>query len=213
MSWRNILRAQLCFTGMTKTAVTSTPLHPALAERWSTRALDPQFELSDGELTALLEAARWAPSANNSQPWRFGVARRGEPTFDALLEALAPGNRRWAHAASALLLLTTETVGADGSVRQWAAYDAGQAAAHLSTQATVLGLSVHQMGGFDTDAAAAVFALPASLQPLVVIAVGRRSDDVVLDEPFASRETARRERKPMDELVLEPAQQLATVAA
>src|SRR4051794_13397177 len=93
------------------------PLHPLLADRWSPRAWDPGHVLDDASLEALLEAARWAPSAANSQPWRLGVARRGEPAFDALGATLAPGNQRWALAAAALVLLAAETVGPDGENR------------------------------------------------------------------------------------------------
>lgn len=76
-----------------KTAQTSAPLHPLLAERWSPRGFDASHELDDQTLDALLEAARWAPSANNSQPWRFLVTRRGQESFDRLAQVLAPGNR------------------------------------------------------------------------------------------------------------------------
>ena len=85
---------------MRKTASTTVPVHPLLAERWSPRAFDRAHEISDEALSALLEAARWAPSAGNSQPWRFLVTRRGEPAHDRLYAALAPGNQAWAGAAS-----------------------------------------------------------------------------------------------------------------
>src|SRR5439155_18488665 len=121
-------------------------------------------------LCVLLEAARWAPSANNSQPWRFGVARRGEPVFDALVAALAPGNQVWAPDAGALILVAAQTVGDDGREQPWALYDAGQAAAHLTVQAQAQGLAVHQMGGFDPDAVSAVFGRDEHVQPVVVLA-------------------------------------------
>ncbi|MDQ1699259.1 MAG: hypothetical protein QOG34_1122 [Frankiaceae bacterium] len=182
-----------------------TTLHPLLAGRWSTRSFDRNHVLADGELTRLVEAVRWAPSAGNSQPWRIGIARRGSAEFDALVSALAPGNAIWAGHASALVLVAGEYVGGDGAVRPWADYDAGQAAAHLSVQAEADGLAVHQMGGFDADRARAAFALPEGVRPIVVIAVGRRDPDAVLPEPFAAREAAPRTRLPLDEILLAPA--------
>jgi nitroreductase len=183
----------------------TTTLHPLLSGRWSTRAFDRDHVLGDGEIVRLLEAARWAPSAGNSQPWRIGVAVRGTDEYDALVDALAPGNAVWAGAAAALVLVAAQYVADDGAVRQWAEYDAGQAAAHLSIQAEADGLAVHQMGGFDADRAGAVFELPEGTRPLVVIAVGRRDPDAVLPEPFAARESAPRTRMSLDEIVLAPA--------
>jgi nitroreductase len=185
-----------------KSAITAAPLHPLLSERWSPRALDPRHDLPVDQLTALLEAARWAPSASNTQPWRFAVALRGSAEHAAVLDALAPGNQAWAHAASALVVAAAETAGPDGTPRPWAVYDTGQAVAHLSVQAEHEGLAVHQLGGFDRDRVAALLAAPDEVTPLVVLAVGRRADEVELPEPFASRETAARDRLPLDQLLL-----------
>src|SRR3954468_21266775 len=90
-------------------AETSAPIHPLLAERWSSRAFDPDYELSDDQLTSLLEAARWTPSSANSQPWRFVVGRRRGTTFDLLFRALNPGNQAWAGNASALIAVLAAT--------------------------------------------------------------------------------------------------------
>jgi nitroreductase len=185
---------------MNKTAVTAAPLHPLLAQRWSPRAFDPQYELTDFQVTALLEAARWAPSASNTQPWRFAVARRGTTAHAAVFGALAPGNQAWAHAASALIVAAAETVGPDGAELSWAVYDTGQAVAHLSVQAQHEGLAVHQMGGFDRDHVAA--ALPPRVTPIAVLAIGRRDDPALLVEPFAGREVAARDRLSLEDLQL-----------
>src|SRR3954469_20721640 len=141
-------------------------LHELLAERRSHRGFSTERGVETETLLALLEAARWAPSANNSQPWRFGVARRGEPAFQALAAALAPGNQVWARHAGALVLLAAQTVGDDGRERRWALYDVGQAAAHLTVQAQAEGLAVHQMGGFDPDAVSAAFGLDEDVRPV-----------------------------------------------
>jgi nitroreductase len=186
----------------TKTASTTVPVHPLLAERWSPRGFDPAHELGDEALTALLEAARWAPSAQNSQPWRFLVTRRGEETHGRLFAALAPGNRAWAGMASALILVAARTAGDDGGPQPWALYDTGQAVAALVTQAQAGGLAVHQMGGFDTDAVRAEFGLDGTLTPVVVVAIGRRDGTADLPEPLAAREAAPRTRRPVSDLLL-----------
>jgi len=187
---------------MRKTASTTVPVHPLLAERWSPRGFDRAHEIGDEALSALLEAARWAPSAGNSQPWRFLVTRRGEPAHDRLYAALAPGNQAWAGAASALILVAARTTGDDGRPQPWALYDTGQAVAALVTQAQADGLSVHQMGGFDTGAVRAELGLGADLTPVVVLAVGRHDSEAGLPEPLAAREAAPRTRHPLGDLLL-----------
>ena len=189
-------------TAANKTASTTVPVHPLLAERWSPRGFDRAHELGEDSLTALLEAARWAPSAQNTQPWRFLVARRGDEAHDRIFAALAPGNQAWAGAASVLVLVAASTVGDDGRPQPWALYDTGQAVAALITQAQADGLAVHQMGGFDTAAVCAEFGLGESLTPVVVIAIGRRDALADLPEPFAARETAPRSRHPVSKLLL-----------
>jgi nitroreductase len=185
-----------------KTASTAVPVHPLLAERWSPRGFDLAHEIGDEALAALLEAARWAPSAQNSQPWRFLVTRRGEPAHDRLYAALASGNQAWAGAASALILVAARTAGDDGRPQPWALYDTGQAVAALVTQAQADGLSVHQMGGFDTGAVRTGFGLGEDLTPVVVLAIGRHDSEAGLPEPLAVREAAPRTRRPLGDLLL-----------
>jgi nitroreductase len=185
-----------------KTASTTVPVHPLLAERWSPRGFDRAHEIGGEAVAALLEAARWAPSAQNSQPWRFLVTRRGEPAHDRLFAALAPGNQAWAGRASALILVAACTAGDDGVPQPWALYDTGQAVAAMVTQAQADGLAVHQMGGFDTGAVRAGFGLADALTPVVVLAIGRRGDTAGLPEPLAAREAAPRTRRPLSDLLL-----------
>ncbi len=187
-----------------KPARTAADLHPLLAERWSPRGFDPSHDLSEGEALALLEAARWAPSANNSQPWRFLVALRGDDTHGALLDTLAPGNQVWAHTASALILVAAESTDETGNHRRWAEYDTGQAVAALSIQAEAEGLRVHQMGGFDAERLRPRLQLETALEPLVVVAVGRHDVGADLPDPLAARETAPRHRLPLESLLLRP---------
>jgi nitroreductase len=187
---------------MRKTASTTVPVHPLLAERWSPRGFAREHELGDDSLTALLEAARWAPSAQNSQPWRFLVTRRGDEAHGRLFAALAPGNQAWAGSASALVLVAARTADDDGRPQPWALYDTGQAVAALVTQAQADGLAVHQMGGFDTAAVRAQFGLGDTLSPVVVIAIGRLDATAELPEPIAAREIAPRTRRPVSDLLL-----------
>lgn len=187
---------------MTDAPRTTAELHPLLADRRSTRAYDAAHELADAEVDRLLEAARWAPSAANVQPWRFLLARRGEAAFDRLFAVLAAGNQLWAGSASALVLAVAETRTEDGAEQPWAAYDLGQAVAHLSIQAQADGLDVHQLGGFDRAAAAAEFDLPERFVPFTVIAVGTHAPGLELPAPLAERERAPRTRKPVSELLL-----------
>ena len=189
---------------MSRTAASTVDLHPLLAERWSTRAFDAAHVLGDEALTALLEAARWAPSAMNSQPWRFVVGRRGEPAHAALVALLVEGNAAWAARASALVLVLAEEVDQDGRPQPWAAYDTGQAVAQLTAQASALSLAVHQMGGFDRAGAVARLGLEPALRPLVVVAVGLADPSAELPAALAARETAPRTRRPLEELVVIP---------
>lgn len=183
-------------------AVTATPIADVLAERWSPRSFDRAAELSDAQFSALLEAARWAPSASNLQPVRFIAARRGTAEFDAIVNALVGFNQVWAVRSSALVVAVAVTEAADGTAHRWAEYDLGQSIAHLSVQAHSDGLHVHQIGGFDPQALSDHFGLAETLVPVSITAVGTLADASELDEPYRSREVAGRERLSLDDLVL-----------
>ena len=198
---------------MRKTADTVVPVHPLISERWSPRGFDRDHQVGDDDVAALLEAARWAPSAGNSQPWRFLVARRGEGAHGQLFAALSPGNQIWAGAASALILVAAHTTGDDGSERPWALYDTGQAVASLVTQAQAHGLSAHQIGGFDSAAVRDGFGLDDGLTPVVVVAIGRTDPVAELPGHLAARETAPRTRRPVSELLLDSTPAYELVAA
>lgn len=185
-----------------RTAETSVPLVPLLDERWSPRSFDPTAEISDRQLDALLEAARWAPSAANTQPRRFVVGRRGTATFDTIVKALMGFNAAWAGNASALVVAVAETSTVEGEVRQWAEYDLGQAVAHLTVQAHAEGFHTHQMAGVEWDEIVVAFGLTDNLKPVTVTAVGVVDEADKLIEALAERETAPRERLPLSELVL-----------
>jgi nitroreductase len=189
---------------VSRNADSTASLHPLLAERWSPRAFDAAHDVGAEQLNTLLEAARWAPSANNSQPWRFVLAPRGSAAHEVLFDTLGAPNQMWAGAASVLILVAAETADDAGVPRPFAAYDAGQAVQALVTQAHAEGLSVHQMGGFNRIAAAEAFGLAESVTPLVILAVGRHDAQLALPEPFATRESAPRTRLPVEDLLLAP---------
>ncbi|MEH1165826.1 nitroreductase family protein [Micromonospora sp. CPCC 205539] len=172
-------------------------LTPLLAYRWSPRAFDPSAGLTPDEAASLLEAARWAPSAENGQPWRFALGHRDDETWKRILISLPVGDQGWIRHAATLV------VGAHtGADAERAAYDLGQAIAHLTVQATALGLHVHQLTGFDRACLAAELDLPCGVRPLVVAAVGRLGDPFALPADLCARETGLRHRRPVADLLL-----------
>ena len=181
----------------------SLDLHPLLQRRWSPRAFSAQ-PVEEEKLLTLLEAARWAASANNEQPWRFIYAAKehGE-RYDKLFACLNERNQLWAISAPALIM-TLVTTHFDGSDRpnKWALHDLGLAVGNLTTQASALDLYVHNMAGFSVDKARELFNLPANVEPVTMIAVGYLGDAEQLPEPFKERELAQQQRKPIAELIL-----------
>lgn len=177
------------------------PLLDAIAERWSPCAFDPDRPLAEGQMLALLEAARWAASSSNLQPWRFAWALRGDPAFARLLGCLNPGNAAWAHRAGALLLGCAVADKPDGrGANRHAAHDLGAALAQMAVQAAADGLGMHAMGGFDRDAARAAAAVPEGIEPCTMAAIGWPGDPALLDPDRRARETAPRVRLPLAEI-------------
>lgn len=177
-------------------------LHPFLADRWSPRAFDTHHDLGTADVRALLEAARWAPSAGNGQPWRFLVGRRDDETHKRLFACLGAEEQRWAWQASALILAAYQPGDAQHDVR--AAYDLGHAVAHLGIQAAGQSLHTHQMMSFDPVRLRQEFDLPADVVPYAVVAVGRVGDPATLPADLRHREFRLRERRPLDDLLLSP---------
>jgi nitroreductase len=178
-----------------RTCPSDVPLHPLIAERWSPRAFDPTRTISDRQLVAVLEAARWAPSFGNRQPWRFLVGRRGDETFGGIHKVLFDSNRVWAGNAAALILACALTKAPDGTAMPQAPYELGLAVAQLGLQAQDEGLVAHQLGGFDGDKASIAFAIPDHVRPFAVVAVGYLAEAGTLPEHLRAAELARRERR------------------
>jgi nitroreductase len=185
-----------------KIAETQVPSHEVIRRRWSPRAFAP-LPVEHDKLLSLFEAARWAASASNEQPWAFLVATQDDAkNYEGMLGVLVDFNRSWADKAPILILTVAHTqFEKDGRPNRHAFYDLGQAAANLSLQATALGLTTHQMAGFNAEAARERFAIPQGWEPASVIAVGYPGDPDLLTEKLRERETARRQRKPLETFV------------
>lgn len=171
-------------------------LHPLLASRYSPLAFDPGHVLSDADLAALLEAARWAPSAGNSQPWGFVVARRGDDVHEGLVPRLAPSSARWAPSASALVVnLAHRHVDDSGlAYSEFADYDLGQAVAHLTLQAHAMGLACRQFRAFDLDGVSERVRPAAGWEVVSITAVGRPVGEL---PPRERRDVVRLQRDPL----------------
>lgn len=180
-------------------AETAVEIHELIAERRSPRSLDASAVISDVDLIGILEAARWAPSANNLQPWKLVVGVRGDSNFEELFSFLAPPNQGWAHRASALIAIAGIPTKADGSAIPTFMYDCGLAAAQLTIEAHHRGYVVHQMAGFDHEKAAPLFDGAA---PIVIMAIGKQAPAEQLEGPAYEREIAPRTRKPLSEVVI-----------
>jgi nitroreductase len=178
-----------------RTAITDYPIDPALASRWSPRAFADRA-VEEHNISSLFEAARWAPSANNLQPWAFIYASRGTEDFDRLRGCLKESNALWAGKAAILALAVVSPTKPDGSVNPYARYDLGQAVAHLTFQAIVLGLHVHQMAGFDPERARTQMNIPDEHEAVAAIAIGYLGDASDLPASLQEKERAARTRRP-----------------
>lgn len=176
-------------------------LHPLLASRWSPTVFDASHEVTPAEVELLLEAARWAPSAGNSQPWAFIVGRRGDPTHERLVRHLARSSGRWAPTASLLVanLSHRYVEDTDWEYSEFSLYDLGQAVAHMTLQAQVLDLAVRQFRAFDRDGLAAEFEVPAHWEVTTMSAIGRVPPGDGSPAPDASA-TPARVRRTVDDL-------------
>lgn len=183
-------------------AETSTPINEIIATRRSPRSFNETAVLSDEDLLAMLEAARWAPSAFNGQPWRYFVGKRGSAVFGEILSSLGEFNQMWAKNASALILVASTTVKGDGSVHADYQYDCGLSVAQLTIEAHDRNLIVHQMTGFDRELAKSAVGIGEDLVAVVVVAVGTQDAPEKLAGPLLERELAPRQRLPLETIVV-----------
>jgi nitroreductase len=185
-----------------KPADTEQAIEHVLAERWSGRAYDPSIEVTAEQITALTEAARWAPSCYGDAPWRYLICNKftDEAAWGKALDALAPGNQDWAKNAPILILAASmPEFEHNGKANRWTGYDTGAASISLCLQATAMGLVSHQRGGFDADKMRQHFALPDDLNMWAMIAIGHPAPLDSLNEEQMEREVKPRERRPLDQ--------------
>jgi nitroreductase len=156
-----------------------TGILPVLSARYSPLRFDPRHELSEADVEALLEAARWAPSAGNSQPWAFHLRRRGDSGHAELVEHLAPSSRRWAPDAGALVVNLAHREVDDSGIQfsEFADYDLGQAVAHMTVQAHAMGLACRQFRAFDLEGLHATLPVAPGWHILTMTAIGAPGED------------------------------------
>jgi nitroreductase len=185
-----------------KPAETQYPIHELLRRRWSPRAFSDR-RVDPSTLRSLLEAARWAPSSSNEQPWSFLVARKDdEAEFGRLLSCLVESNQVWAqHAPVLMVSVARMSFEEEGKPNRHAFHDVGQAVADFTVEATALGLFVHQMAGFHPDKVRELYGVPKEFEPVAALALGYPGDPQTLPEKLRQRELAPRERKPIADFV------------
>lgn len=184
-----------------KYAAGDYPIHELIARRWSPRAFAPE-PVEDEKLRQILEAARWAPSSGNGQPWSFIIATQAMPdAFRRMVACLMPGNVPWASKAPVLGIVVAKMVRANGKPNRHAYYDSGMAMQSLLLQATALDLYARQMGGFEPDTARALFEIPNDHEAVAMFALGYLGDPAHLAENHQEQELAPRRRRPLQEFV------------
>jgi nitroreductase len=170
--------------------------------RWSARAMSG-INISDAELMTLFEAARWAPSEYNNQPWHFVYAKRDTAQWNNLFNLLVPFNQEWCKNASALVVVISRNINEDGSARRTHSFDTGAAWQNLALQGSMRGLVVHGMAGFDYERARKDLQIPNGYTVEAMIAIGYPANDDVLPEGMRQAERNRSGRKPVTEFISE----------
>ena len=188
---------------MKNPAPSEYPVHDLIRDRWSPRAFSDKA-IAPADLCSLFEAARWAPSSSNEQPWAFIIApKHDHANFTKALQPLVEFNVNWAKHAAVLGFAVSELAFAKNQApNRNAQYDAGASMALLSIEAVSRGILVHQMAGFDPDTAREVFEIPADWDAIAAFAMGYPGDPASLPQPYRDRETAPRVRKPIREFVM-----------
>lgn len=190
---------------MNKQAQINAPINDLLKNRWSPRSFT-QEPVEHLKILSLFEAARWAPSGSNLQPWAFIFTTQADPEpYKKLLGTLGERNQIWAKSAPILILAVVQREREPGQPNLWATYDLGQSVAHLTFEAEDQGLAVHQMAGFDRGKAAALFQLPNGYEAMTVIAVGYTGNPDQLPVELREREMAVRTRKPLAQIAFDGA--------
>ena len=189
-----------------KPANTSVPVHELLAARWSPRAIDQQTPVEPRAVTAMLEAARWAPSCFGDQPWRYLVFDRfrDEGKWRAAWDCLTDGNKAWVRETPLLMASFADSqFRRNGKPNRWGQHDTGAASENLALQGWALGLVVHQMGGFDREKLSNAFDVPEQFTAMAMIAIGHPGDPEELPEAKRTGELKPRQRVPLGEIAFD----------
>jgi nitroreductase len=189
---------------MDKPAPVDHPIEEILKQRWSPRAFSDRM-VEPEKLQSLFEAARWAASSFNEQPWSFIVATKNNPAeYAALLNCLTEKNQQWAQLAPVLMVSVAKLkFEKNDKPNRHAFHDVGMAVANMIVQATAFGLYVHQMAGFSPERVREIYGVPEGFEPVAAIALGYAGDPSVLPEQFQQQELGPRLRKPIETFVFE----------
>jgi len=187
---------------MKKIATTEVPINKVIAQRWSPRAFDSSYIITEDEIKSLFEAARWAPSCYGDQPWQFVLFNKVDATaWTSALNCLSVGNQNWAMDASILIVVcANKNFNHNHELNRWAHYDTGAAAENICLQATSIGLSAHQMGGFDQDKVRSLSNIPTKFDILACMVVGKNLDESKLSKVQKDKEGQVRSRKQLEDI-------------
>ncbi len=186
---------------MKKITPNKYPINDLVKKRWSPRAFS-ETQVEEEKLASIFEAARWAPSAFNEQPWRFIVGQKGSETYDKILKSLVEWNQQWAGKAAVLVLnIAANNFSHNGKTNAVAQYDLGQAVAFMISEAVNQGLVSHEMSGFDAGVAARLLQIPDNFQAVSVTAIGYYGDKNLLPDDMLQSEMEERKRRSLNETV------------
>ena len=187
---------------MKKIANTEVPINNLIAERWSPRAFDSSYIITEDSIKSLFEAARWAPSCYGDQPWQYILFKKEDATnWAGVLNCLSIGNQNWAMDASILIVVcANKNFNHNGEPNRWSHYDTGAASENICLQSASLGLSAHQMGGFDQEKIRNLSNIPAEFDILACMAVGKHLHESKFSQIQREKETQVRTRKPLKDI-------------
>jgi len=178
-------------------------IHKLITDRWSPVAFDDRA-LNQEKIHLLFEAAKWAPSSRNAQPWRFIYATKEMPEYSIFLDLMSDYNQIWASTSPLLVMPLAQVISTYKNRPDRLAYfEAGMAVGNLLIQATAMGLFVHQIGGYDLERARDVLGIPARFDPMTILAIGYKGDISKLPETYAEWENRERTRKEISELLVQ----------
>ncbi len=189
---------------MQKPAITSLDIHPIIMKRWSPRSFNPDKKVEKEKIRRFIEAARWAPSSFNEQPWRFIIGQKGDAIWEKMVSTMVAFNQNWAKHADVLVMsLGKKTLAKNDKPNGTFQYDVGGSMAYITFQAVADGLMTHQMGGFSKEKAVEAFGIPDDVEPLTIMAIGYQDGPEKLDDDLHKTELSARSRMEPESLVFD----------